>query len=87
MRNTLVWRAIKKHLLEGFQIENTDLKSACRKTGGSHPLAVLLLQVKVVSWVDAFFHAPAVPGHPTLDGHVPGSRTQCKLLQVFHTNL
>lgn len=46
----------------------------------SYPLAVLLLQVEIVGWVNAFLHASPVPRHPALDGHISGSRTQSKLL-------
>lgn len=53
---------------------------------GLNPFAILLLQVKVVSWVNALLHPSPVPRHPTLDGHISGSRTQSKYLEIIDTH-
>jgi len=51
---------------------------------GAHPLAVLPLHVEVVRRVDALLHASPVPGDPTLERHVSGSRAQGEHLQILH---
>lgn len=50
----------------------------------TNPLAILLLHMEVVSWVNALLHAAPVPGDTALDRHVFGGRTQGKLLKILH---
>lgn len=73
---TPCWRHQGKHTSEQIREGQTN--------EGSDPFAVLLLQVQVVSWVNALLHPSPVPRHPTLDGHISGSRTQSKLPEIFN---
>lgn len=50
----------------------------------ANPLAILLLQVEVVSRVNAFLHASPVPCDSTLDCHISGGRAQSELLKILH---
>lgn len=74
------WGHQDKHALK--QPPTDQQKNNRYSNDGPNPFAILLLQVEVVCWVNALLHPSPVPCHPTLDGHVSGSRTQSKHLEI-----
>lgn len=78
------WGHQNKHMLEQPSPDQQNDNQYSNE--GLNPFAILLLQVEVVCRVNALLHPPPVPRQPTLDGHISGSRTQSKYLEIIDTH-